>query len=60
MIRYTATMDNSLFNPAAAFGLEIFYGLYYKKWNQLINLLIYMVGPWVGSLLAITFFWKVY
>ncbi|CAK86565.1 unnamed protein product (macronuclear) [Paramecium tetraurelia] len=58
--QYTATMGNSLFNPSAAFGLQLFYGIYYGKWDQMINLLIYIIGPWVGALLAITFFWKIY
>ncbi|CAD8110899.1 unnamed protein product [Paramecium sonneborni] len=58
--QYTATMGNSLFNPSAAFGLQLFYGIYYGKWDQMINLLLYVLGPWIGALLAITFFWKIY
>ncbi|CAD8099481.1 unnamed protein product [Paramecium sonneborni] len=58
--QYTATMGNSLFNPSAAFGLQLFYGIYYGKWDQMINLLIYILGPWIGSLLAISFFWIIY
>ncbi|KAM3130232.1 hypothetical protein pb186bvf_017627 [Paramecium bursaria] len=57
---FTISMDNSLFNPAAAFALETFYVIYYGQWNQWINMITYMVGPWLGSLLAITFYWKVY
>ncbi|CAD8187226.1 unnamed protein product [Paramecium pentaurelia] len=58
--QYTATMGNSLFNPAAAFGLQLFYGIYYGRWNQMINLLMFVMGPWIGALLAITFYWKIY
>ncbi|CAD8151962.1 unnamed protein product [Paramecium octaurelia] len=58
--QYTATMGNSLFNPAAAFGLQLFYGIYYGRWSQMINLLMFVMGPWIGALLAITFYWKIY
>ncbi|CAD8093942.1 unnamed protein product [Paramecium sonneborni] len=58
--QYTATMGNSLFNPAAAFGLQMFYGIYYGRWSQMVNLLIFIIGPWIGSLIAITFYWKIY
>jgi hypothetical protein len=26
----------------------------------MVNLLIYIMGPWIGALLGITFYWKVY
>ncbi|CAD8101398.1 unnamed protein product [Paramecium sonneborni] len=58
--QYTATMGNSLFNPAAAFGLQLFYGIYFGRWSQMINLLMFVIGPWIGALLGITFYWKIY
>ncbi|CAK70427.1 unnamed protein product (macronuclear) [Paramecium tetraurelia] len=40
--------------------LQLFYGIYYGRWSQMINLLMFVMGPWIGALLAITFYWKIY
>lgn len=52
VFRCTVTMENSLFNPAAALGLEVFYGAYYGAWDQWVNITTYIAGPWLGGIVA--------